>query len=74
MLNYVYIDIDIELYFGIYKSISILLRKIEGKILDEKFIAPTKNYININNNYITAYNEAKKTRESGSVAVLKGDK
>jgi len=53
---------------------SILLRKIEGKILDEKFIAPTKNYININNNYITAYNEAKKTRESGSVAVLKGDK
>ncbi len=53
---------------------SLLLRKVEPIIEDNRFIPPNIEYINITSNFVSGYNEAEAIRENGNCAVFKGDK
>lgn len=52
---------------------SILLRKIEKKLTDERFNPPTMEQVPVNGDFVTAFKEAERLRLNGQCAIIKGD-
>ncbi len=53
---------------------SLLLRKIEHKIIDKKFTPPKMNNVSTNGDFVKAYKEASLLRKDGKCAIIRGDK
>lgn len=53
---------------------SILLRKIENKITNLKFLPPKMQDIAVEDNFVKAYKKAQQLRKDGSAAVIRGEK
>lgn len=53
---------------------SILLRKIEDKIVDNKFLPPEMENVEVDNDFVKAFKKAQVLRKKGNAAVIRGEK